>query len=159
MDIAIDKVRELILEARRLDVKEGGSDPDSGSNAIDDNEIDVLASGHGDASEREFRGIIAGLNVDERADILALLYIGRGDFSADEWDDAVALARDRDAEAGHLANYLIGTPNLPDLLDEGFAAIGDSFEDEGDKPADESVDESADNTVEIHHLRNPRQPR
>lgn len=43
MDISIDKIRSLILEARRIDVKEGDTDPDSGSNPIDDGEIDVLS--------------------------------------------------------------------------------------------------------------------
>ncbi len=36
MDIALDKVCELILRARALDEKEGITDPDSGSNPIDD---------------------------------------------------------------------------------------------------------------------------
>src|SRR5262245_16262431 len=91
MDIAIDKVRALILEARRLDVKDADSDPDSGSNPIDDNNADMLSdSNPDDATEREFRGMIAGMNEDERADIIALIYIGRGDFSIEEWDEAVA---------------------------------------------------------------------
>ena len=36
MDIALDKVCELILRAREYDVKEGLTDPDSGSNPTDD---------------------------------------------------------------------------------------------------------------------------
>ena len=36
MDIALDKVCELILRAKAIDVKEGVTDPDSGSNPIDD---------------------------------------------------------------------------------------------------------------------------
>ena len=150
MDIAIDKVRTLILEARRLDVKEANTDPNSGSNASDDGNADMLTSSNrDDGTEREFRGMISGMNEDERADILALLYIGRGDFDMDEWDDAVALGRERDAASGHTANYLIGTPNLPDLLDEGLAAHGDSFEDIGFDPAGED----GDNEVEIHHIK------
>ena len=145
MDIAIDKVRALIVEARRLEVKEGDTDPDSGSNATDDGQTDVLTSssmdeGMDDGAEREFRGMIAGMNEDERADVLALMYIGRGDFEVDEWDEALELAKERDASSGHLANYLIGTPNFADLLDEGFAAIGDSFEDTGENPAPDPGD-------------------
>jgi hypothetical protein len=144
MDIAIDKVRELIVEARRLEVKEGDTDPDSGSNPIDDGQTNVLTSSEeDDGAEKEFRGIIAGMNVDERADLLALLYIGRGDFEVEEWDEALTLAKERDAASGHLANYLIGTPNFADLLDEGFAAIGDSFEDTGEMPAPDISDTDA----------------
>ena len=148
MDIALNKVRELILEARRLDVKESDTDPDSGSNPIDDGATDVLTSSESDegpdGTEREFRGLIAAMNEDERADLLALLYIGRGDFDADEWDDAVALGRERDAADGHLARYLIGTPNLADLLDEGLAAFGDGVEDTGDSPMDETGEDMAE---------------
>ena len=140
MDIAIDKIRSLIVEARRIDVKEADTDPDSGSNPIDDGETDVLTSSEADegadATELEFRGMIDGMNEDERADILALVYVGRGDFDIDEWDDAVALAKDRDsASKGDTASYLLGIPNLGDLLDEGLAAHGDSLEDDGKPPA------------------------
>ncbi len=45
MDIALDKVCELILRMREIDVKEGVTDPDSGSNPIDDGSTDVLTSG------------------------------------------------------------------------------------------------------------------
>lgn len=142
MDIAIDKIRALIVEARRIDVKEADTDPDSGSNPIDDGETDVLTSseaGEGeDATEIEFRGMIDGMNDDERADVIALVYVGRGDFDIDEWDDAVALARDRDeASQGDTATYLLGIPNLADLLDEGLAAHGDTLVDDGDAPASE----------------------
>jgi hypothetical protein len=149
MDISVDKIRELIVEVRRLDVKEADSDPDTGSNAIDDGNVDMLSSSDGeDASEHEFRGLVAGLNSDERADVLALLYVGRGDFPAAEWNDALALARERDSHPAHLGNYLVGTPNLPDLLSEGLAALGGSPEDDGSNPADET----ADDTVEVRHL-------
>ncbi|MBY0611849.1 MAG: DUF3775 domain-containing protein [Beijerinckiaceae bacterium] len=136
MDIAIDKIRALIVEARRIDVKEADTDPDSGSNPIDDGETDVLTSSEADegedATEIEFRGMIDGMNDDERADVIALVYLGRGDFDIEEWDDAVALARERDeASGGDTASYLLGIPNLGDLLDEGLAAHGDTLEDDG----------------------------
>jgi hypothetical protein len=115
MDIALDKVCELILRVRAIDVKEGITDPASGSNPIDD------------ATEDELRDVIAGLNDDERADLIALVYIGRGDMEPEEWGAAVRLARERE-EASSLstADWLIGIPNLADLLDEGLNAMGRS---------------------------------
>ena len=53
MDIALDKVCELILRARAIDVKEGLTDPASGSNPIDDGSIDSLTSAPDDATEDE----------------------------------------------------------------------------------------------------------
>ena len=127
MDIALDKVCEIILRARAVDVKEQDTDPDSGSNPIDDANVDALTANPDDATEEELREVILGLNEDERHDLIALVYVGRGDMEAEEWPDAVRLARDRE-ERGSLstADYLLGIPNLPDLLDEGLAALGRS---------------------------------
>src|ERR687894_3295149 len=125
MDIALDKVCELILRARAIDVKEGLTDPASGSNPIDDGSVDALTASPDDATEEEVRDVIAGLNDDERADLIALVYIGRGDLEPEEWGDAVRLAREReDAMSITAADWLLGIPNLGDLLDEGLAAMG-----------------------------------
>lgn len=124
MDIALDKVCELILRARQVDVKEGVTDPDSGSNAIDDGAADVLMDNADDPTEEEIREFIAGLNDDERHDLVAIMWIGRGDFDPEDWGEALRTARER--EQGSTADYLLGIPNVGDLLDEGLAALGRS---------------------------------
>lgn len=127
MDIALDKICELILRARAIDVKEGLTDPASGSNPIDDGSIDSLTSAPDDATEDEFRDVIAGLNDDERTDLIALVYIGRGDMEPEEWGAAVRLAREReDSSSLSTADWLLGIPNLADLWDEGLNAMGRS---------------------------------
>ena len=127
MDIALDKVCELILRAREIDVKEGLTDPESGSNPTDDGSVDVLTAAPGDSTEDKVREFIAGLNEDERHDLIALVYIGRGDMEPEEWVDAVRLAREREDRASlSTADWLLGIPNLGDLLDEGLAALGRS---------------------------------
>ncbi len=127
MDIALDKVCEIILRARAVDVKEGDTDPASGSNPIDDANVDTLAASSDDLTEEELREMIRGLNEDERANLIALVYVGRGDMEPEEWPEAVRLARERQA-AGSIATdeWLLGIPNLADLLDEGLAAMGRS---------------------------------
>jgi hypothetical protein len=151
MDLAVDKIRSLIVEARRLDVKEGDTDPDSGSNPIDDGQTDVLTDeavdeGGGDGTEAEFRGLIDALNEDEAADLLALLYIGRGDYDVDEWDTARQLAGERNAASGDLADYLLGIPDLGDLLDEALDAMGETINDtDGESPdTEETEDDDAE---------------
>lgn len=127
MDIALDKVCEFILRAKALDVKEGMTDPASGSNPIDDGSLDSLVTSPDDTTEEELRDVIAGLNDDERTDLIALVYIGRGDMEPEEWGAAVRLAREReDASSVSTADWLIGIPNLGDLLDEGLALMGRS---------------------------------
>ncbi|GJE61978.1 DUF3775 domain-containing protein [Methylobacterium trifolii] len=124
MDIAVDTVTELILRLRAIEVKEGATDPDSGSNPIDDGATDVLVSGTDDATESEVRGLIAGLNVDERANLLALLYVGRGDMEPEEWDEAVRFAREREGAGDGAAKELLGSPDAGDLLEEGMDRLG-----------------------------------
>jgi hypothetical protein len=127
MDIALDKVCDFIARAKAIDVKEGMTDPDSGSNPIDDRGVDALTANPDDATEQELRDVIAGLNDDERADLIALVYIGRGDMEPEEWGAAVRLAKEREASSAlGTADWLIGIPNLGDLLDEGLAAMGRS---------------------------------
>ena len=127
MDIALDKVCHLIIRAKAVDVKDVGVDPDSGSNPTDDGNLDSLVASPDDATEEEIRDVIAGLNDDERADLIAMVYIGRGDMEPEEWGAAVRLAREREAASSlSTADWLIGIPNLADLLDEGLNAMGRS---------------------------------
>lgn len=124
MDIALDKVCELILRVREIDMKDGATDPDSGSNPIDDGSTDVLTDAPGDSTEDQVREFLAGLNDDERHDLVAILWIGRGDYEPEEWSAARAAARER--ESLSTGDYILGIPNAGDLLDEGLAALGRS---------------------------------
>ena len=127
MDIALDKVCEIILRARAIDVRDGDAETLSGSNPIDDANALALVENADDATEDELREVIAGLNEDERHDLIALVYIGRGDLEPEEWVEAVRLAREReDRMSISAADWLLGIPNLGDLLDEGLAALGRS---------------------------------
>ena len=127
MDIALDKVCDIIVRARAVDVRDGDAETISGSNPTDDANALTLVESEDDATEEEMREVIAGLNEDERHDLIALVYIGRGDLEPEEWVEAVRLAREReDAMSISAADWLLGIPNLPDLLDEGLAALGRS---------------------------------
>ncbi|HJE24618.1 MAG TPA: DUF3775 domain-containing protein [Methylorubrum populi] len=124
MDIALDKITEIILRLRAVEAKEGPTDPDSGSNPTDDGATDVLISGTDDATEQEIRSMIAGLNEDERADLGALLYIGRGDYEAAEWGEAVRFAKEREAAGDTVMRELLGSPDAASLLEEGLEGLG-----------------------------------
>ena len=57
LTISAEKVAFLIEKAREFDVKEGASDPDSGSNAADDNMIDVLEDNGNDPVVQRDHGL------------------------------------------------------------------------------------------------------
>lgn len=122
--MAIDpqKVFYIIVKAREFDVKDMATGQNSGSSPADDLEAEVLELNPDDATQEELAGAINELNEEEKLSLLAIFWIGRGDFLPEQWDEAVALARD---EAGRgVAHYLIGTPRLGDYLEEGMAALG-----------------------------------
>lgn len=73
-------------------------------------------------TEEELRELINDLNVDEAAELIALAWVGRGDYDASEWKDAVRAARERTNK--RTAKYLLGMPLLADWLEEGLEAIG-----------------------------------
>ncbi|PSJ58309.1 DUF3775 domain-containing protein [Pseudaminobacter soli (ex Li et al. 2025)] len=73
-------------------------------------------------TEEELRELIDDLNVDEAAELVALVWVGRGDYEASEWQEAVTEARRRGNN--RTAKYLLGLPMLGDWLEEGLEAIG-----------------------------------
>jgi hypothetical protein len=127
LPINVDKVCHVVVKARQFEVKEGVVEPDYGGNQIDDGFQQVLADTPDDPTYAELRAFIRALSIDERCALIALMWIGRGDYGRSEWNEAVALAqREHDA---HAAEYLLGTALLPDLLEEGLAAFDESCTD------------------------------
>jgi Protein of unknown function (DUF3775) len=122
MDISPETLAYLVLKARAFDAQAGVSDPDESSNASDDRAVSVLEGQTGDPTSAELRAAIASLSEDAQVELVALVWIGRGDFDGAEWDEAKALARER--RRGPTARYLMGLPLLGDYLEEGAAAIG-----------------------------------
>ena len=129
LTISPEKVAFLIEKAREFDVKEEAADPDSGSNAADDDMVDVLSDTAGDPVVREITGFVSALTEDEQVDLVALMRLGRGDGDLDDWDDLRAEALDQRSSRS-TARYLLGEPMLGDLLAEGLAAFGVDWTDE-----------------------------
>ena len=135
LTISAEDVGYLIVKAREFDVKEANSDPDSGSNATDDNMIDVLEDNGSDPVASEIAGFINSLSEEEQIDLVALMRLGRGDGTIEEWDDLRREAADERERNRHTARYLLGQPLLGDYLADGLAAFGLSWvDDEGDAP-------------------------
>ena len=73
------------------------------------------------------KGLINELNEDEQAALIALTWIGRGDYDASEWQEAQRLAKERN-EDGSAAEYLTNMELFVDYLSEGVDAFGYSAE-------------------------------
>jgi hypothetical protein len=130
LNLPLDTLTFIIVKAREYDVKEEGSDPDEGSNPIDDGQTDVLIESQDDPVHEELLGAIRGLNDDERVRLVALAWLGRGTYELDEWHEAVTTARDEHGRRA--AEYLLGLPLLGDYLEDGLALFGEGIVDTSD---------------------------
>ena len=115
------------MKARAFDATEPAAVEDEGGNEIDDEFREELEEQPDDPTQDELIAFIEAMNEDEQAELVALAWLGRGDYSAEEWDDAVAAARER--HSGPTSEYLLGIPVLPDYLEEGLAAFELSCQD------------------------------
>jgi hypothetical protein len=66
--------------------------------------------------------MISELNVDEARELVAIVWIGRGDFAASDWLTALEQAHER--AQGPTARYLLGMPMLADYIDAGMDTLG-----------------------------------
>lgn len=102
LEISTFKVAQIILMARELDRAEG-----------------------------ELRAFIDNLLPEEQTSLVAIMWIGRDTFDADDLEEALATAR---AEATvPTVDYLMGSPHLSDHLENGLDALGISVTDDEDE--------------------------
>jgi hypothetical protein len=127
LTISPETVCYVIVKAREFDVKVDPADPDSGSNPTDDDEIDILEDLADDPTFEEVSGVLGALNDDESLDLVALTWIGRGDYTSEDWDEARDQAREIPLK--DRPRYLLGTPLLGDFLEDGLSELGHSCED------------------------------
>ncbi|WP_104020112.1 DUF3775 domain-containing protein [Roseovarius nitratireducens] len=102
LDISVYKIAQIVLMARELGRAEG-----------------------------ELRAFIDRLSEEEQASLVAVMWIGRGSFEAEEIEEAKRTAFEEATTP--CVDYLIGTPHLSDHLENGLDALGlSAAEDEND---------------------------
>ncbi len=127
LEISSDKVAFVILKAREFEADV--TIPDESSPVIDteDDADAILEDRSSDATRSEIAEFISGLNEDEQADLVALVWIGRGTYSAEEFEEAVEMAKAE--RTSPTEDYLLGIPLLPDYLEAGLDKMGFTIED------------------------------
>ncbi len=122
LNINPDTVCFLISKARVFHSKEDVVIPETQDSPSEDWALQLLADHSNDSSFLEFKATVDDLEPDQQQAVVALMWIGRGDFGATEWDMALAEARVEWNE--NTAEYLIAHPQLADYLLEGLDAMG-----------------------------------
>jgi len=127
LDIAPEKVAHVIIKAREFDAKVGAWDASPSDGDADEDPSAILEDFSNDPTAAELVGFIDALNDDEQAHLVALAWVGRGTFEAEEFDEAVETARNE--QINSTPSYLLGLPLLADYLEEGFEKLGFSAND------------------------------
>jgi hypothetical protein len=126
LGISLETIATVVDLSRAMQGKEEGETEQLSED--DNSEAALLQDDPEDMTEDALRHFIAELNEDEQAALIALAWTGRGDYGADEWDEARALAAERN-DGRDAASYLMSMEMLGDLLAEGVATFGLSIED------------------------------
>jgi len=124
LTIPLEKLAFIIEKAREFDVEV--APVNENAEGDDEDVAEIFDETRSNPTYQELIGSIDSLNDDERDEIVALTWLGRGDFSKNEWRRAVAAAHER--HNGREADYLAGTPMLADYLEEAVSQLGYSLE-------------------------------
>ena len=71
---------------------------------------------------REFRDFVGNLTDEEKYSLVAVMWIGRDSFSADEYEEAVRTAEQE--AVNRTEDYLANMPMLADYLESGLESLG-----------------------------------
>lgn len=82
LSIPLETLTYIIEKAREFDAEVPPVNADDGSNPIDDEagDIDILEDTPGNPTVEELAAALEALNDDQRDEIVALTWVGRGDF-------------------------------------------------------------------------------
>ncbi|MBK1667564.1 hypothetical protein CKO28_05900 [Rhodovibrio sodomensis] len=134
LDTDLETICWLIVKVREFEVEdampaEAGDDDATLAPDAEDALADVDESrAQDDPIYAEAKRVIDELNEEAQIELLALTWLGRGDYTAaDEWQEALDEAASRHAEI-NAAEYLLGNPLLADYLEEGLSQLGLSCE-------------------------------
>ncbi len=118
-DLNPEIICNIISKAHELSIEEDLVIPDDQDNLSDAEWKQILAEYQEDFSYIELKDLINDLEPDQQKEVIALMYIGRGDFDKDQWQEALQQAHS--ISPNSRANYLIAKPMLADYLEEGLA--------------------------------------
>lgn len=96
LDLNPETVCRIIDKAHEFHAKEQVVIPEEPANPSGDWARQVLADHADDPTYRELKSMIEDLEPDQQVSLVALMWLGRGDFDESEWNDALAQARELD---------------------------------------------------------------
>jgi len=115
-------LRMLVLKVRAIMAGEDVVTPETDGNSIDDEIPESLQERPDDLSREEVVEEIDGLGLSQQAELVVLMWIGRGDGEPQEWVDLLKLAEER--REVPTAQYLLDHPLVADFWADGLDKLG-----------------------------------
>jgi len=119
LTIPLSTLGWIIVKAREFDVKDVGAGDREDD---DDNPLGVLEDRIDDPTMQELTSWIEDLTDTQKAELVALFWLGRDDGNAADYPELVEEARGQQRKG--TARYLLGSPLLGDYLEEGMERLG-----------------------------------
>ena len=121
LSIPLTTIGWIIVKAREFDVKD--ADSFDGEDADESDPMGVLEDRGDDPTVNELKSWISDLTDTQKAELVALFWLGRDDGDPDDFPGLVDEARGQQRK-GSTARYLLGSPLLGDYLEEGLERLG-----------------------------------
>jgi hypothetical protein len=126
LSISSEQAFYILVKAREFDEKTAPASERPASNPSDDGDVAILEDRADDPTFQELMAAMEALNEDQQLDLIALVWVGRGDFSIRDFAEARRTAEEMGDK--HIPHYLAGTPLFSDYLEEALGQAGETFE-------------------------------
>ncbi|AGA32256.1 hypothetical protein TVNIR_0554 [Thioalkalivibrio nitratireducens DSM 14787] len=123
LSINLDTVLWVVRATREFHAKEEVVFPDDSPDGNDgDWAMQILADHGSDLTLQELRIGLRGLEPGQQAELLALKWLGRGDYGSSEWEEAKREALEN--WSPEVMDRLIATPLISEYLLEALDILG-----------------------------------
>ena len=123
LNINPETVCFIIEKAKEFQAKEGVTFEEEALNSEYEYDMQQILADHpDDLSYPEVKQIIDNLGIDEKVDLLSMMFIGRGDFVEKDWSSAHKEARGN--LPSDLTAYLFSKPTIAYYLEKGLESLG-----------------------------------
>jgi hypothetical protein len=122
LNINPELVCHIIEKIREFQAKELVVIPETAPDQLYESDwAQILADHQDDQTYQELALAINDLEPDQQQALVALALIGRGDYTKDDWAQAMDDAQDLTPSA--IVSFLLSIPLMPDYLTEGLGQL------------------------------------
>ncbi len=126
LHVRVETICFLIVKAHEFQSQDQVVLPEVPEIPAEDWALEALAEHSEDPCLTEVQEVLGEMNARQRAEVVALMWLGRGDYDVEDWETAVEDALEAHSERA--AVYLLAHPMVADDLEEGLIQLGYSCE-------------------------------